>query len=167
MDEENAPEGEQKPKRGHQSTILWLAFGLIMCGVGFAIPFLVPSLVAAPAETTAELQPRKSVSPAFISFGDTVVNLNSDRLNRYLRIAITLQVDETDETEVTEILDKKKTILKSWLISFLSDVSMEDIRGAVGQNRLRRQIQDHFNSTLFDDGYDRIHDILFEEFNVQ
>lgn len=167
MDDEKAPEVEEKPKRGFKSKILWLAFGLVMCGVGFAIPFLVPNLVAAPAEAPAAAEAPTSASPAFISFGDTVVNLNSDRLNRYLRIAITLQVDETDETVVTEILEKKKAILKSWLISFLSDVSMEDIRGAVGQNRLRRQIQDHFNSTLFDDGYDRIHDILFEEFNVQ
>jgi flagellar basal body-associated protein FliL len=44
---------------------------------------------------------------------------------------------------------------------------MDQIRGAAGQNRIRRQIQDHMNTTLFDDGYDHIHDVLFEEFNVQ
>ena len=88
-------------------------------------------------------------------------------MNRYLRIGITLQVQADDEQFVTEQLTMKKAILRSWLISYLADVSMEDIRGAAGQNRLRREIQDHFNSTLFEDGYDRIHDILFEEFNVQ
>jgi flagellar basal body-associated protein FliL len=44
---------------------------------------------------------------------------------------------------------------------------MEDLRGAAGQNRLRREIQDHFNTVLFEDGYDRIREVLFEEFNVQ
>jgi flagellar basal body-associated protein FliL len=166
MDDENAPEVEEQPKRGLKSMLLWFLFGLIMCGVGFAVPFLVPGLVGASAEPPPEVQ-KSSTTPAFVQFGDIVVNLNSDRLNRYLRIAITLQVDEADETEVTKVLDDKKAILKSWLISFLSDVSMDDIRGAVGQNRLRRQIQDHFNSTLFVDGYDQIHDVLFEEFNVQ
>ncbi len=95
------------------------------------------------------------------------VNLNSDRFNRYLRIDMTLQISEDEVENVTELVEKKKSVMKSWLLSYLSEKNLEEIRGAAGQNRLRREILDQFNSTLFDDGYDRVYDVLFEEFNVQ
>ena len=53
------------------------------------------------------------------------------------------------------------------MVAYLSDVSVDDVRGTAGQNRLRRDIQDHINTTLFEDGIDRVQDILFEEFTVQ
>ena len=46
-------------------------------------------------------------------------------------------------------------------------MSMDDVRGAAGQNRLRREIQNEFNANLYPDGDDRILDILFEEFSIQ
>jgi flagellar basal body-associated protein FliL len=46
-------------------------------------------------------------------------------------------------------------------------MSMEDIRGAAGQNRLRREIHDQFNLVMFPDTEGEIKDVLFEEFNVQ
>ena len=166
-DEETTEVEEPKKKKGMMGMIIWVVISLAMCGVGFAIPIMFPSLVGDVEEAEEELDVAELTEPAFVPFGDIVVNLNSDMLNRYLRISITLQVDESDEEEMTELVEKKKAILKSWLISYLSEVRKEDIRGSLGQNRIRRHIQDHFNSVMFDDGYDRIHDVLFEEFNVQ
>ena len=105
--------------------------------------------------------------PAFVPFGETVVNLDEGRLNRYLRVSITMQVDQDQADEITKDVEKHRAILKSWLLSYLSDKGMDEIRGAAGQNRLRREIQDHFNSVLSSDTPDRVHDILFEEFNIQ
>ncbi|MCA9228196.1 MAG: flagellar basal body-associated FliL family protein, partial [Planctomycetales bacterium] len=82
-------------------------------------------------------------------------------------LKVNLQVDKAQADGITKMLEQKKPILKNWLLSYLSDKGMDDIRGRVGQNRLRREIQDHFNTVLFADGYDRIHDVLFDEFNVQ
>lgn len=106
-------------------------------------------------------------NPEFIPFGEVVVNLDDGRLNRYLRLNVTLQVHADHVQEVTDLIEKRRVVLKNWLLSHLSDKDMEQIRGAVGQNRLRREIRDQFNTVLFPDGYDRIHDVLFEEFNVQ
>jgi flagellar basal body-associated protein FliL len=136
-------------------------------GAGFAVPLLMPHLFA-PKETeeVSTAEPSEPV-PAFVKFGDVVVNLNSDRFNRYLRVNITMQVDESEKHELEERLKKQKAVLKSWLLSYLSDHGMEEIRGAAGQNRLRREIQNQFNASLCPDGFDLIDNILFEEFSVQ
>ena len=42
-----------------------------------------------------------------------------------------------------------------------------DVRGGAGKNMLKREFLERFNSMLFTDGYDRIYDVLFEEFMIQ
>lgn len=105
--------------------------------------------------------------PCFVPFGRIVVNLNDPTLTRYLSIEVTLQADGLDEEDVKLAVESRKPILQTWLTSHLADKSVEDVRGKVGVNRLRREIQDNFNSLLFTDGRERIQDILFEEFHVQ
>jgi flagellar basal body-associated protein FliL len=111
----------------------------------------------------------ESLEPSFVPFGEVVVNVNEGRMNRYLRMRITLQTSGGPEKEAALIthVEKKKAIMTSWLLGHLADMSMEDIRGAAGQNRLRREIHDQFNWILFPDGEHAIEDVLFEEFNVQ
>jgi flagellar basal body-associated protein FliL len=122
---------------------------------------------AAAAPSTAGHRSGISGKPSFLSFGQMIVNLNSDRMNRYLRMNLSLQVNDDDYDMVSEELEHRKLQLKSWLVAYLSDVGVDDVRGTAGQNRLRRDIQDHMNTILFEDGVDRIQDILFEEFTVQ
>jgi flagellar basal body-associated protein FliL len=111
---------------------------------------------------------KKSVDgPSFVPFGRTVVNLNDPTLTRYLSLEVTLQVGGEDEENVKTSLEARKPILQTWLTSHLADKTVEDIRGKVGVNRLRREIQDNFNALLFTDGRERIEDVLFEEFHVQ
>lgn len=105
--------------------------------------------------------------PCFVPFGHIVVNLNDPTLTRYLSLEVTMQADGLDEEEVKQAIETRKPILQTWLTSHLADKSIEDVRGKVGVNRLRREIQDNFNSLLFTDGRERIQDILFEEFHVQ
>ncbi len=102
-------------------------------------------------------------------FGDVVVNLNEGRMNRFLRLNITLMVegDDKEEKTFTAEMEQKKAVLTSWMLGFLADMSMDDVRGAAGQNRLRREIQNAFNANLFPDGDDRVVDVLFEEFSIQ
>jgi flagellar FliL protein len=165
-DQEQSPAETPPPKKRRLfAALLWGSLGLVLGAGGFAIPLFLSGLMGSAAEGTSSST--SQIKPAFITFGAAVVNLNSDRFNRYLRMSITLQVAESDVEAVNELIDKQKSVLKSWLLSHLSDKTMQEIRGAAGQNRLRREIQDQFNTILFPDGYDRIHDVLFEEFNVQ
>lgn len=163
-DEQEIP---QKPAGGRMKGLLIGFVVAVFAGAaGFALPLAISELQKQPAEA-APTETTEQTMPAFVPFGQTVVNLDEGRLSRYLRVSITLQVDEADEQAVTEKVEQNKIILKNFMLSYLSDKQMEDIRGAAGQNRLRREIQDYFNATLFPDGYDKIHDVLFEEFNIQ
>ena len=78
-----------------------------------------------------------------------------------------MQIPMSVEEDFKKRVEAKRILLRNWLLSKISDLDLEDIRGAAGQNRLRREIRDHFNSVLCPDGYDKIYDVLFEEFNVQ
>lgn len=161
--QQNEPETPPK-RRSLLITILsFVSVGVVCAGLGFAVPFCVPRLVTGGADS----QEPKTPKPAFVIFGEKVVNLDDGRLNRYLRVSFSLRVDEDQQKEISELVEARKPILESWLLSHLSGKTMDDVRGEAGQNRVRREIQDYFNAALFDDGFDRIHDILFNEFNIQ
>lgn len=108
-----------------------------------------------------------SNGPQFVPFGRIVVNLNEPALTKYLSLDITILADGKDDTAVRTAVEERIPILRTWLTSHLADKTMEDVRGKVGVNRLRREIQDQFNALLFDDGQERVRDILFEEFHVE
>jgi len=156
-------------KSGGKFVLALGATALVAAGAGAAAPLL---LLSKPAEPQSKVvlpsyEPPPPDRVEFLTFGDVTVNLNEGRLNRYLRLKISLQIDRLQLELVTKAIDKQKLILRNWLLSHLSDKDMEEIRGAAGQNMLRREIRDHFNTVLFTDGYDRVYDVLFEEFNIQ
>ena len=107
------------------------------------------------------------VGPVFLSFGQLVVNLNEPKEVRYLSLDIAVQTDAKFEDEVKKAMETQKLRLKTWLTSHLADKSMEDLRGKVGVNRLRREIQDNFNSLMFKDGHERVQDVFFDELHIQ
>ena len=88
-------------------------------------------------------------------------------MNRYLRLRISLLVSKPHQKELEERLLVDGPLIKNWLLSHVSDKSLDDIRGKAGQNMLRREILDRINHTVAPDGRDRVFDVLFEEFNVQ
>ena len=175
------PETQSESDAGDQaaakkgSIVPWLLVGIVAAGLGGAVPMFLP-------EETVEEDPAPKPmfelptpeNTMFIPFSDPevkgdqlVVNLNEGNITRYLRIVIELQIPKDFETEIKDKLKENRVLLRSWLISKISDKDLESVRGAAGQNRLRREIQDQFNSVLFPDGYDRIYDVLFYEFAVQ
>lgn len=169
--EKMTDEESQEQVRKGPGMIVWAIVGMLAMAGGFAVPyFLNPAQSddamkdAASENTVSEALPEDIT---FLPFGEVTVNLDEGRLNRYLRVNITLQIDKADEESITNLLEARRVMLRNWLLSHLSDKGMDDIRGAAGQNRLRREIRDHFNTALFTDGYDRIADVLFEEFNIQ
>jgi flagellar basal body-associated protein FliL len=138
----------------------------ISVGGGVATPWVVDQ-VRAGADDSEALASLTDDTPALVEFGEVTVNLNESRLNRYLRLKILLLVGDSSKTEVTRSMAEHQAVLKSWLLGYLADKSMEDIRGRTGQNRLKREIQMQFNSVMFPGGAPLIRNILFAEFNVQ
>ena len=143
-----------------------VVIGLVAAGAGFATPLLLKNVFEKknnPEEEKLQQGPKL----AFIPFDSAVVNVNEANLARFLRVKLIFVVDEAQEIQITELIQKNKAILKNWLIGHLSDKNMLDVTGAAGIHRTRREILDQFNTLLFPDGSEKIRDILFEEFNVQ
>lgn len=152
--------------------LVWILVMVLAAAGGFAVPYVLAQINSDPESETqrsaaGQSAGEQSSKQDFITFGEVTVNLNEGRFNRYLRMNFTLQVDSQEKEEVAKLIEERRVVLKNWLISHLSDKNMEDIRGAAGQNMLRREILEEFNTELFPGGYDRIYDVLFEDFNVQ
>jgi flagellar FliL protein len=154
-------------KGGKMGTIVWVLMALVAAGSGGALPWVLGSShhkEAEPAPKKRELATPKQVA---LPFGDLVVNLGDERLNRYLRVKLLIAVDEADSTEMTDLVTKQKAFLKNWLFGYLSDHSSQEVSRKIGVNRIRREIRDQFNAMLFPKGEEKIVDILFDEFVVQ
>jgi flagellar protein FliL len=154
---------KKAPRKG--GMIGWLVLvlaALIAIAAGFSVPLY---LFPVPQKKTAQVVEVKR--PALIPFGEVVVNLGEERLTRYLRVKLLIVVDEANQKSVKELVDKQKPFLKSWLISYLSDQSLQEVSGAAGVNRIRREVRDRFNAQLCPEGAEFIEDILFDEFVVQ
>ena len=95
-------------------------------------------------------------------------NLTEDRLTRYVKVNITLEVDPTKADAMTKLMTgPDKAVFRNWLITYLSDKQLQDVKGANAMNRLRREIQDGFNAILAERGDLKVERVLFEDFNVQ
>lgn len=162
-------------KAGGGGKLGWVITAVVAGGLGAVVPYVLPASLqpghgtAAATETHDEAPPSPAAETkqTEIDFGQVVVNLDEGRLNRYLQLTIQLRVSEKDRELINTKIGASKAVLTDWLISYLSDQDMEDIRGASGHNRLRREIRDQFNTVLFPDGYDRIDQVLFTQFVVQ
>ena len=171
-DETNEEKEDEKDDGGGKGGVLpYLIVGIVCTGIGVAVPFFISSPADGETETEVVEPPPYELpnveDTVFVPFGEVSVNLDDGQLNRFLKIGVTLQVAKDQEQDLTTLLETKNPVLKNWLLSHLSDKDLEQIRGAAGQNRLRREIRDHFNTVLYPDGYDRIYDVLFDVFAVQ
>jgi flagellar basal body-associated protein FliL len=104
---------------------------------------------------------------AFLDFDTITVNLNENNNSRFIKVTFAIQVADSQKLDIEKLLTERKVILINWLNGHLSDKRHAEVKGKMGQSRLRREIHDEFNAVLFDDGVERIQDILFKEFNVQ
>ncbi|MCA9053179.1 MAG: flagellar basal body-associated FliL family protein [Planctomycetaceae bacterium] len=158
------------PARRFPAIVVWGLAAFVSAAAGVAVPLLLMGETGADDASQPAPLPTETLSAEqmlFVPFGDVTVNLDEGRMNRYLRIKISLQIDKTQEQFVNDALTQRGLVLRNWLISHLSDKELDEIRGAAGQNMLRREIRDQFNIVLCPDGFDRVFDVLFEEFNVQ
>lgn len=157
------------PAKKKGSKGVWIVVCLIAIAGGYLYPTLSASSTQAKPEH--EEKPKKSVAHsqhrATVPFGDVIVNLAEDRMTRYIRVKIVLEVDEKSEPVAAEHIAKNKAAMKSWLISHLSSKRLTEVAGSVGVNRLQREILERFDEMLYPEQEDRLLGVLFEEFMVQ
>ncbi len=155
-------------KSGGKMTMLLLGgCGVLALAAGGVVPYFLMHQPATADHAKDERGRGQTAKRAYVQFGDAIVNLNEDRLTRYLKVKLLLVVAARDEKDMTELVQKNKPALKNWLIGHLSDKSLQEVSGASGVNKLRREIWHEFNKELFPDGSEKVLDIFFEEFVVQ
>jgi flagellar basal body-associated protein FliL len=125
---------------------------------------------AGPVETT----PKKSKpgsekgEPWFYDVEPIVANLNEPGVTRYVRVALTLEISSgIAAKEGTLLLDQKKPLMKHWLTLYLSNQTVDGIRGEKNLRQVQTQITDALNQGLFPDGKPRIVGVLFKELSIQ
>ena len=160
---------EETKKSGGSGMILMLAIPMLAVGAGLAMPIVVSQLSSFGSSTTeaqAMATPEPDEEVAFIPFDKVTVNLDEARFSRFLSLTFSLQVAKSQKAEIEKMIEEKKLIFKNWIQIHLAEKGVEDLKG-FGRNQIRRELQDFFNKVLFDDGIERIQNVLFDEFQVQ
>ncbi|OYP35222.1 flagellar basal body-associated protein FliL [Rhodopirellula sp. MGV] len=172
MADESESGKDEKKKGGLGKIIVWGLVFVMGAGTGVAVPlFVLPSgntTASPPAKNEKRMDiPEPDDKLGFVDFDEVVVNLNDTRYSRYLTCTFSLQVAASQKDAIQKLVDDNNVVLKNWLIAHLCDKKLEDVRGKLGHNLLRREIHDKFNELLFTDGIERIQDVLFKDFKVQ
>src|SRR5262249_43021495 len=166
MSDAAAPADKPAGKKGRK---LILAVVCLVCiGAGAAVPMVVnvPALFAG-SGGEGKKKAKGEEKTVVVPFGDVVVNLSEERMNRYLRLKLAVLVDAEDEKDVTEAIAQQKATVKSKLINHIAGKTLKDVSGSIGVNRLQREILERFEEVLYPDGHSKIRAVLFEEYVVQ
>jgi flagellar basal body-associated protein FliL len=175
---------EQSTQKGGLAKLMpWLAptLALIVCaGAGFGVSRLFGTRGSAQnvgaAEPTAP--ETNDVSPPlneadtsatwYYDLEPVVVNLNEPNVTRYVRVTLTLELGNgMAEKDGAPFLDQRKPLLKNWLTLYMSNRTIEDIRGEVNLRRVQSQIADMFNQGLFPGQKPCLKSVLFKDISIQ
>lgn len=154
----------------------------ILLPVGIVVLFAAAGYFASrlnvPAQAGAE-EAKSTLDPDKSSKGDgdkaqahhdlepIVVNLNEPQVTRYLRVVFSLAIAGEDYDDAMATIEKKTHEMNNWLIVYLSDLSLEDVRGAKNINRVRREIQDSLNGRLWPGERSLIVNVSLKEWIIQ
>jgi flagellar basal body-associated protein FliL len=183
-DEWSEETDEKASGRGILPWIIMFVVVVLCSGAGLVLSqFLGGSRTLETAEHSQEDQPAQVGYPEvdeidgaaadtpkawFYDLEPVVANLNVPGVTRYVRAALTLEMNaEMEKEKGLDVFEEKKPLLTSWLTVYLASLSLEDIRGDENLKRIQSQILDAFNEELFPDSEPHIKHILFKEFAIQ
>jgi flagellar basal body-associated protein FliL len=171
------------PKSGQGKAMPWLitAVTVIVCAAGgflvgrvFGTRGNTQTVSAAEPAGHATKAPEKSKPGSekseswFYDIEPIVANLNEPGVTRYVRVALTLEVGNGLEAVAgKELLDQKKPLLKHWLTLYLSNQTLEGIRGEKNLRLVQTQVTDALNQGLFPNDKPKIVNVLFKELSIQ
>jgi flagellar basal body-associated protein FliL len=97
-----------------------------------------------------------------------IVNLNEPGVSRYVRLSLTLEMGNgLTEAEGKSFLDLRKPLMKNWLTLFLSNQTVDDIRGEKNLRQMLTKITDILNENLFPDAKPHVVGVYFKEYSIQ
>ena len=177
--EETTEEASSKGGIGKMLPWLMPVLALVVCaGAGFMVSRFfgtrgsAQNVAAAEApEPAAALPPLNEADAAAAWYYDmeaVVANLNEPNVSRYVRVTLTLELGNgLTEKDGLPFIEQRLPLLKNWLTLFMSNQTVEDIRGERNLRQVQSQIADMFNQGLFPDGKPCIKRVLFKELSIQ
>ena len=178
--EQNTKEEATPAKGGLGKLLPWLvpALALVICaGAGFAISRFfgtrgaAQNVAAAESAEDLDLPPLTAADTEATWYYDldaVVANLNEPNVSRYVRVTLTLEIGNgMADKDGIPYLDQRKPLLKNWLTLFMSNQTIENIRGEQHLRQVQTQIADMFNQGLFPDAKPCIKRVLFKELSIQ
>lgn len=155
------------PKKGR--TLILAVVCLVFTGAGAAFPMVVNlnGKTKDEKEAPAKKDPKEKPKTAIVPFGEVVVNLSDERLQRYLKVKIAVLVDAEAEKEVLDLVTKKKAAIKSAMIAHLAGKTQKDVAGSAGVARMQRELLERLDEVIYPDGNSKAKSVLFEEYVVQ
>jgi len=128
-------------------------------GAGAYFGGLFDSFLGKPAAEEQKVEKKKAV---FYDLPDLLVNLNSSgRKNNYLKISISLQVEDKEQVDTIESLLPR--VIDNFQV-YLRELRIEDLRGSAGVSRLREQLLRRVNAAVKPA---KVDDVLFREILIQ
>jgi len=165
---------------GKKRLLMWIAVYLSVLAVatvaGMGVGFVIVSSDSGPQgpkraaaeEDSRPIEVSAAGSDDFAYYDlDLTCNLNEPRMARYIRATISLAFRKEHASAVRQILEKRQTELKSWLIRYFADCTLEEVRGAKNLNRILREIRDHYNEMLWPNGKPLIVKVDYKSWAVQ
>ncbi len=161
-DENTAAEGtevEEAPKKSKLPLIIG-AVVVLAGGGGAAFMFMSPK----PAEAEAAPGPALPTDKLgkLMPLESFIVNLNEAKSTRYLKI--TFSVELADES-VQEVVDERLPLIRDRVLTYLSGLSVDDVRGEAPKETVRETLIMRVNEALNMDG--GVRSVLFTDFVVQ
>ena len=178
-DKDNETEGDAQAESGgggKGGMVMIIAAALVSLGLGAGGAFFfassqVPPPAPPPQTAEAELAAEKAAAKQramTVDFKDRlygmdpfVVNVTGDGYNRFLKLRVELEADDTD---LKEELDARLPQVRDALIVLLSSKQLSDITDFEGKALLKEDILERVND-LLDTG--SVRSVLFTEFVVQ
>jgi flagellar basal body-associated protein FliL len=96
-----------------------------------------------------------------------IINLNEPQATRYLRVIFSLAINDDDYSTAEAAIIKKSYKINNYLLIYLSNLSLEEVRGAKNINRVRREVQDSLNDRLWPGEKPLIASVSLKEWIVQ
>ena len=166
-------DGEGAGKLGGILKMLLPAGIVVLCAAAgyFASSLNVPAQAGAEeTEQTAREPDKSSRDDRELVHHDLepiIINLNEPQVTRYLRVVFSLAIASEDSGAAISTIKKHTHDVNNWLIVYLSDLSLDDVRGAKNINRVRREIQDSLNDRLWPGARPLILKVSLKEWIIQ
>lgn len=158
-DDQNIDIDEQPKKKGPLMLIIIVVNVLLIGGAG---AFFMLRGGGGGAGAGADAEAAADQLGTLIPIESFIVNLNEPKSTRYLKITFSVELAHDD---ASDLLAERKDVVRDRVLTYLSGLTIDDVRGSETKETIRQMIVLRTNEAL--NREDAIRSVLFTEFVVQ